>query len=177
MRRTVLGALEFWTEPRHCLVLGLALMGKPTTYKSFGQNQGTVWSLDSGLWGNQLLKRKIKRVLDRTKALYGPRTRAYGETNYLKEFWTEPRHCLVLGLEPMGKPTTYKSFGQNKSTVWSSDSGLWGNQLLKRVLDRTKVLYGPRTRAYGETNYLQEFWTEPRHCMVLGLGPMGKPTT
>ena len=32
----------------------------------------------------QYLKKKLQ-VLDRTKALYGPRTRAYGETNYLKE--------------------------------------------------------------------------------------------
>ena len=30
-----------------------------------------------------------------------------------------------------------------------------------RVLDRTNVLYGPRTQTYGETNYLDEkteFW-------------------
>ena len=78
------------------------------------------------------LKEKL-RVLDRTMALYGPRTQAYEETNYLKE--------------------------------------------KLRVLDRTKALYGPRTQAYRETNYLKEFWTEPRHCMVLGLGSMRKPTT
>ena len=56
-------------------------------------------------------------------------------------------------------------------------------------MDRTKVLYGPRTQTYGETNYLDEkiefwtesrywetnyldekieFWTESRYCMVLG---------
>ena len=83
------------------------------------------------------LKEKLQ-VLDRTKALYGPRTQAFGETNYFKE-------------------TT--SFGQNQGPVWSLDSGLWGNQLLKRkllVLDRTQALYGPRTQAYGETNYLKE---------------------
>ena len=57
------------------------------------------------------LKEKIQ-VLDRTKALYGPRTQAYGETNYLKEKNT--------------------SFGQNQGLVWSSDSSLWGNQILKR---------------------------------------------
>ena len=33
---------------------------------------------------SRYLKEKIQ-VLDRTKALYGPRTQAYGETNYLKE--------------------------------------------------------------------------------------------
>ena len=147
--------------------------------------------------------------MDRTKVLHGPRTQTYGETNYLKKlsfgqnqgiawssdsilwenqlfkktkFWTEPRYCMVLGLKPMGKPTTYQN----------------------QVLDRTMVLHGPRTQTYGETNYLSKssfgqnqgiawssdsdlwgnqlfikikFWTEPRYCMVLGLKPMGKPTT
>ena len=102
------------------------------------------------------------KVLDRTKALYGPRTQACGETNYLRKkqrFWKEPRHCMLLGLKPMGKPTTWEKI---------------------KVLDRTKALYGPRTQAYGETSYLwkiQRFWTEPGHCMVLGLKPIGKPTT
>ena len=94
--------------------------------------------------------------MDKTKVLHGPRTHAYGETNYLKKL----------------------SFGQNQGIAWPSDSNLWGNQLLKnQVLDKTKVLHGPRTQTYGETNYLKtEFWTEPRYCMVLGLKPMGKPT-
>ena len=51
------------------------------------------------------------------------------------------------------------SFGQNQGIVWSSDSNLWGNQLLRWknwVLNRTKVLYGPRTQTYGETNYLDK---------------------
>ena len=83
--------------------------------------------------------------MDRTKVLHGPRTQTYGETNYLKKnlsfeqyqgiawssdsnlwgnqllikikFWIEPRYCMVLGLKPMGKPTTYQyisSFGQNQ---------------------------------------------------------------
>ena len=74
-------------------------------------------------------------VLDKTKVLYGPRTQTYGETNYLDEkteFWTEPKYCMVLRLKPMGKPTTYQN----------------------QVLNRTKVLHGPRTQTYGETNYL-----------------------
>ena len=74
--------------------------------------------------------------MDRTKALYGPRTQASGETNYLEE-------------------TT-------------------------QVLDRTKVLYGPRTQASGETNYLEEIiqvLDRTKALMVLGLKPMGKPTT
>ena len=96
---------------------------------SFGQNQGIAWSSDSSLWGNQLLI-KIK-------------------------FWTKPRYCMVLGLKPMGKPTTYQN----------------------QVLDKTKVLHGPRTQIYGETNYLKiKFWIEPRYCIVLGLKPIGKPT-
>ena len=73
---------------------------------SFGQNQGIAWSSDSNLWGNQLLI-KIK-------------------------FWTEPRYYMVLELKPMEKPTTYQKsgFGQNQGIAWSSDSNLWGNQLL-----------------------------------------------
>ena len=73
--------------------------------------------------------------------MYGPRTQAYGETKYKKniyyyKFWTEPRPCMVLGLKPMGKPST--------------------KLLLLRVLDRTKALHGPRAQANGETNYLDE---------------------
>ena len=52
------------------------------------------------------------------------------------KFWIEPRPCMVLGLKPMGKPSTQK------------------NKL--QVLDRTKALYGPRTQAYGETKYSKE---------------------
>ena len=39
---------------------------------------------------------------------------------------------MVLRLKPMGKPTTYQN----------------------QVLDRTKVLHGPRTQTYGKTNYV-----------------------
>ena len=63
------------------------------------------------------------QVLDRSKVLHGPRTQTYGETNYLKKL----------------------SFGQNQGIAWSSDSNLWGNQLLKKA----------------------KFWTEPRYCSVL----------
>ena len=52
-----------------------------------------------------------------------------------QKFWTEPRPCMVLGLKPMGKPST-----EEKS----------------KVLDRTKALHGPQTQACGETNYLKE---------------------
>ena len=96
--------------------------------------------------------------MDRTKVLHGPRAQTYGETNYLEE---------------------KLSFGQNQGIAWSSESNLWRNQLLKnQVLNRIKVLHGPRTQTYGETNYLDiKFWTKPRYCMILGLKPMGKPTT
>ena len=73
--------------------------------------------------------------MDRTKVLHGPQTQTYGETNYLKK---------IL------------SFEQNQGIAWSSDSNLWGNQLLKEN---------------------SKFWTELRYCMVLGLKLMGKPTT
>ena len=66
---------------------------------------------------------------------------------------------MVLGLKPMRKLIT-------------SDNYL--------SLDRTKVLHGPRTQTYGETNnfwQLSECQTEPRSCMVLGLKPMGKLMT
>ena len=46
---------------------------------------------------------------DETKALHGPRTQAYGGTKYKKEI---------------------TSFIQNQGLAWSSDSSLWGNQLL-----------------------------------------------
>ena len=73
-------------------------------------------------------------------------------------------------------------------------------------MDRTKVLHGPQTQTYGETNYLKKnlsfgqnqgiawssdsniggnqllkekskFWTELRYCMILGLRPKGKLDT
>ena len=36
-------------------------------------------------YGETKYKKEILRVLDRTRALYGPWTQAYGETNYLKK--------------------------------------------------------------------------------------------
>ena len=63
---------------------------------------------------------------------------------------------MVIELKPMGKLIT-------------SDNYL--------SLDRTKVLHGPRTQTYGETNnfwQLSECQTELMSCMVLGLKPMGK---
>ena len=135
-------SIKFWTEPRPCIILGLKPIGKPSTkifiITSFGQNQGLIWSSDSSLWGNQVQKFLLLQVLDITKALYGPRTQAYGETKYKNfhyyKFWSEPRPCMVLGLKPMGKPSTkifiITSFGRNQGVVRSSDPSLRGNQLL-----------------------------------------------
>ena len=54
---------KFWTKPRYCMVLRLKLMGKPTTYKKLSKTkfwiEGIAWSLNSNLWGNQLLKRDL----------------------------------------------------------------------------------------------------------------------
>ena len=69
------------------MVLGLKPMGKPSTEEK-------------------------SKVLDRTKALHGPQTQAYGETKYKTE--------------------------------------------KLQVLDRTKALPGSQTQACGEANYLKE---------------------
>ena len=118
--------------------------------------------------------------------LHGPRTQTYGETNYLSkssfgqnqgiawssdsnlwenqllkkdyEFWTNQGIAWSLDSNLWGNQLLKENpnFGQNQGIAWFSDSNLWGNQLLKK-------------------DY--EFWTELRYCMVLGLKPMGKPTT
>ena len=106
---------RFWTEPRHCMVLGLKPMGKPTT-----------WMWKTRFWTEP-----------RHCMVLGPKPMGKPTTWMRKtRFWTEPRHCMALGPKPMGKPTT-----------WMRKT---------RCLDRTKALHGPRTQAYGETNYLDE---------------------
>ena len=74
---------------------------------------------------------------------------------------------MVLGLEPMGKPSTGKSFGQNQGIAWSSDSSLRGNQVLEKALDRTKALHGSRTQAYWDTNYSDEESPRLKYCKML----------
>ena len=76
------------------------------------QGQPPARKLVRYLREDQVRKKKEERghqVLDRTKALHGPRTQAYGETKYKKnenyKCRTEPRPCMVLGLKPMGKPS------------------------------------------------------------------------
>ena len=87
----VLGASDVRYLPR-TLDKGLTLAGlvvqsveSPTEREvdslslSARQNQGLAWSSDTSLWGNYTLRAE---VLDRTKALHGPRTQAYGETRH-----------------------------------------------------------------------------------------------
>ena len=45
-------------------------------------------------------------------------------------FWTELRSCMVLGFKLMRKLITfdnYLSVRQNQGLAWFSDSDLWGN--------------------------------------------------
>ena len=91
----------------------------------------------------------------------------------------KPRsHAVVEGVIP---PTTYQNQVLDRTKVLHGPrTQTYGetNYLKDQVLDRTKVLHGPQTQTDGETNYLNiKFWTEPRYCMVLGLKPMGTPTT
>ena len=92
------------------MVLGLKLIGKPSTQKkitSFGQNQGLVWSSDSTYGETKYSKENYKFWIEsrpcmvlRLKPIGKPSTQ---NKNY--KFWTEPRPCMVLGLKPMGKPS------------------------------------------------------------------------
>ena len=100
------------------------------------------------------------QVLDRTRVLHGPRTQTYGETNYLSKL----------------------SFGQNQGIAWSSDLNLWGNQRLKEILSfgqNQGIAWFSDSNLWGNQLLKEKskFWTEPRYCLVLGLKPMGKPTT
>ena len=104
---------------------------------SVGQNQGLAWSFDPSLWGNQQLTNRIQ-VLDRTKALYDPRTQASGETNYLQNTTQVLDRTKAL-YGPRTQASGETNYLQNTT----------------QVLDRTKALHGPRTQASGETNGLK----------------------
>ena len=93
------------------MVQRLKSLGKlATSEPSVGQNLDLAWFSDSSLWGNQSPK---------------------GRTRY----YTKPRSCMVQRLKPLGKlATSEPSAGQNQGLAWSSDSSLWGNQLLKEEL-------------------------------------------
>ena len=74
--------------------------------------------------------------MDRTKALHGPRTQAYGETKYKKEILQ-----VLDRTKALHGPRT-QAYGETK----------YKKEILQ-VLDRTKALHGPQTQAYGETKY------------------------
>ena len=101
------------------------------------------------------------KVLDRTRALYGPRTQAYGVTKYLrinKGFGKNQGIVWSLDLSLWGNQLLKrknKGFGQNQGIIWSSDSSLWGNQFLLLLI-----------------SCYYNFWTQPGHCMVPGLCPI-----
>uniref|UniRef100_A0A7N2MBW0 Uncharacterized protein n=1 Tax=Quercus lobata TaxID=97700 RepID=A0A7N2MBW0_QUELO len=108
-------------------------------------------------YGETKYSKEKLQVLDRTKALYGPRTQAYGETNYLTE------KLQVLDRTKALHGPRAQAYGET-------------NYLTEKlqVLDRTKVLCGPRTQAYGETNYSIEnykLWTRPGRYMALRIYP------
>ena len=84
------------------MVLGLRPMGKPSIEEKLQVLYRTkaLYGPRTPAYGEtKYLKEKLQ-VLDRTKALYSPRTQAYGETKYRRKI---------------------TSFGQNHGLVWSSD--------------------------------------------------------
>ena len=122
------------------MVLRLKPMGKLVTSKknlSTRQNQGLAWFSDSNLQGKQILPKNSKYQTESRSCMIlglkpmGKLATSKRETKYQ----TEPRSCMVLGLKPMGKLATSKkklSTRQNQGLAWSSDSNLWGNQLLPK---------------------------------------------
>ena len=69
------------------MALGLKPMGKPSTKKETLQVLDRTKALHgprTQAYGETKYKKEITKVLDRTKALHGPRTQAYGETKYIK---------------------------------------------------------------------------------------------
>ena len=86
---------------------GNKLLKRKTT--SFGQNQGLAWSSDSSLWGNQVLKRKTTSFGQNQGLAWSSDSSLWGNQVLKRKtykFWTEPRPCMILGLKPVGKPTT-----------------------------------------------------------------------
>ena len=103
--------------------------------RDYGPCRGIISAENNHLFGT-LWNTREKGVLDRTKAcmVLGLKPMGKPSTNKIPyKFWAEPRPCMVLGLKPMGKPST------------------------------NKISY--------------KFWTDPRPCVVLGLKPMGRLST
>ena len=60
---------------------------------------------------------------------------------------------MVLGLKPMGKVVTPRGLSARSCMVLGLKSMKKLVTPEARALDRTKVLHGPRTQTYGETNH------------------------
>ena len=77
---------DMWLLLRRKLLLGAT----PRSAKGAGisrgfQPQANFPRPGEGAYGRKIKQvKKILQVLDRTKALHGPRTQAYGETKYIK---------------------------------------------------------------------------------------------
>ena len=95
-------------------------------------------------------KQVLKKVLDRTKALHGPRTQAYGETKYTKE-----KTKVLDRTKVLHGPRT-QAYGETKYTKEKT-----------KVLDRTKALHGPRTQAYEKTKYVDGESPRLNYCKRL----------
>ena len=70
------------------MVFGLKPMGKPSTKKENSKvldRTKALYGPRTQAYGETKYKKENSKILDRTKALYGPQTQAYGETKYLKE--------------------------------------------------------------------------------------------
>ena len=66
---------------------------------------------------------------------------------------------MVLGLKPMGKPTTYQNQVLDRTKVLHGpQTQTYGKPTTykNQVLDKTKVLHGPWTQTYREANYFKE---------------------
>ena len=129
---------------RHKLLLGAT----PCSTNGVGSSRGFRPQANSPRHGLGADLRKTNKYKEKT----------IQKKNY--KFWTEPRPYMVLGLKPMGKPSTQKK-----------NYKFWTEPRPCMVLG-LKPMGKPSTQ---KKTY--KFWTEPRPCMVLELKPMGKPST
>ena len=125
------------------LRLEFLLGATPCSVNSAGSSRGFRLQAKSPRYG---LEADLRQVLDRTNALHGPRTQAYGETKYKKEF--------------------SKVLDRTKALHGPRTQAYWETKYKEEVLqmsDRTKALHGLRTQAYGETKYANEKPNTQKH--------------
>ena len=99
----------------------------------------------------------------------------------MKSTCPTPTHILSC-LRALRHPSKYLSARQNQDLAWSSDSNLWGNQLLQKyisVRQNQGIAWSSDSNLWGNQllQKISKCQTEPRYCMVLGLKPMGKLVT